>query len=438
QGYLIVNALDLFPEAGVWQTMKRVLLYNKLEIQPYEAVFQLSQLLLKPEAIDLNVKIIIIGGQTLYRSLYLQEKGFKKMFKVNAQFDYESKRSDEMVMNYARYVSKICKDENFPHFKPSGVAAVAEWAVQHSGSQNKNTLKFSDVADIIRESVFYDPGQHGKFIRREDVEKAIQCRRHRNDLIDEKLSNNILDGTILIDITGERVGQINGLTILDDGILSFGKPARITALVSAGSDGIVNIEREVDMSGEIHSKAVMILSSIISEKFAKKKPLALNATIAFEQNYGGIDGDSATAAEIYVILSALADIPLKQSIAVTGSVNQPGDMQPIGGVNSKITGFYEICKTKGLTGKQGVIIPIQNVNDLMLPKQIVDSVKAKKFHIWPISRFEEGFKILTDIEAGERNEQGKYPEGTFFAVVEEKLAEIRKSKKKKKKKKKKK
>lgn len=425
QGYLIVNALDLFSEPGVWQTLMRVLLYDKLEIQPYEAVFQLSQLHLKPEPINVNLKVIIIGGQSLYQLLYLYEKGFKKIFKVHAQFDYEIERSVEMLDNLARFACKICNEENLPHCTPDGVSALAEWSVEQAGSQNKMTLKFSDIADVIRESAFYDRGSKRKYINREDVEKAIEMRRQRNDMLDVKLKNYILENNILIDTQGSRVGQVNGLTIIDTGMLAFGKPTRITATISAGSSGIINIEREVDMSGKIFNKGVLIMSGFLRERFAQKKPMNLAASIAFEQSYSGIDGDSATAAEIYSIISAISNVPINQAIAVTGSVNQKGDIQPIGGVNEKIRGFFEICEARGLTGEQGVIIPIQNVKDLMLPKFIINKVKEKKFHIYPIARVEEGIEILTGFPAGVPDNNGNYPENTVFGKVQKRLEELR-------------
>lgn len=427
QGYLIVNALDLFTEAGVWPTLKRVLLYDKLEIQPYEAIFQLSQLHLKPEPIEVSVKVIIIGGQSLYQMLYLYEKGFKKIFKVNAQFDYETEKTEEMIKNYAHFISRVCEAENLPHCTPDGVAAIIEWGVEHAGSQKRISLKFSDVSDIIRESAFYDRGSRRKYINREDVEKAIEWRRHRNDLIDEKIKGHILEGTIMIDTEGERVGQINGLTVLDTGIYSFGKPARITATVSSGNAGVVNIEREVDLSGKIHNKGVLIITSILRERFAHKLPLSFSASLAFEQSYGGVDGDSASAAEIYAILSSITGIPIKQKFAVTGSVNQKGDIQPIGGVNQKIIGFYEICRDKGFTGDQGVLIPIQNVNDLMLPAYIIESVKEGKFHIFTMSVIEDGIELLLGKPAGVKRKDGVYPPDSVYGLVDKRLEELRKA-----------
>ncbi len=425
QGYLIVNALDLFTEPGVWQALKRVLLYDKLEIQPYESYFQFSQLHLKPEPIDVSVKVIIIGGQTLYRLLYLQEKGFKKIFKVNAQFDYEIERTEEMMNNYAKYIAKICDDEALPHCSPDGVAAIIEWAVSHAGSQDRITLKFSDVADLIRESAFYDRNSSHDYINREDVMTAIAQRDYRNNLIDEKMKHYILNGYTMIDTQGKRVGQINGLTVLDTGLYAFGKPARITATVSAGNAGVINIEREAEMSGAIHDKGVLILSGILRRLFANKKPLNLTASITFEQSYGGIDGDSATAAEIIAILSAISEIPINQNIAITGSVNQLGDVQPIGGVNEKIKGYYQICKERGLSGEQGVIIPHQNINDLMLEDDLIEDVKKGKFHIYNFKRIEEGIRMMTSVEAGVADKKGKFPINTVCRIVADKLDKLR-------------
>lgn len=423
-GFLIVNAADLLEEPGAWQALKRVLLYNRLEIQTYESMIQFSQVYIKPEPIKVNVKVIIIGGLTLYKLLYEYEKGFNKIFKINAQFDYETTLTQNMIDNYARFANKICNEENIAHCTPSGVAALVEWAVERTGNRDKISLKFSDVADIIREAAYYDKYSTKKYIDREDVEKAIEMRRFRNNLWDEKMKDSILDGTIMIDVTGKRVGQINGLTVMDDGLLMFGKPARITATVSVGSVGIINIEREADLSGSIHNKGVLIITNFLRDRFSKKKPLTLTASIAFEQSYGGIDGDSASAAEIYVLISALINQPINQNIALTGSMNQKGDIQPIGGVNEKITGFYEICKIRGLTGDQGVLIPSLNVKDLMLRKDIVDDVRKGQFHIYSFSKIEEGFELIMNLKAGSPDVTGQYPEGTAFAMISKRLEEL--------------
>jgi ATP-dependent Lon protease len=424
QGYLIVNALDLFSEPRVWPALKRVLLYDKLEIQSFENYFQMATTTIKPEPIDVKVKVIIIGGQTLYTMLYLHEKGFKKMFKVNAQFDYETERTDDLIHYYSRFISKICREDRLAHCTPDGAAAIVEWAVERAGSQNRITLKFSDVADIIRESAFYDRSSDRKYINREDVEKAIRQRRFRYDLIDSKLKTRILEETILIDTEGDRTGQINGLTIINNGIYSFGKPARITATISAGTTGIINIEREADMSGSIHNKGVLIITGFLREKFAFEKPLSLTASLAFEQSYSGIDGDSASAAEIYVLLSAIAGAPIRQNYAITGSVNQKGDIQPIGGVNEKIRGFFEICHNRGLTGDQGVIIPEQNVKDLMLAREVIEAVEQGEFNIYPISNIDQGCELLMGLKAGKPGKSGKYPKGSLYAKVFDKIEKL--------------
>ncbi|MFP4368968.1 MAG: Lon protease family protein [Candidatus Kapaibacterium sp.] len=421
RGFLIVNAQDLFSEPGVWPALKRVLLYNKLELQPFDSFFQISQSHLKPEPIEVKVKVIIIGGGTLYRALYHYEKGFKKIFKVNAQFDYETSLDDDMMQNYARFIKKITAEENLPGCSPDGVAAIVEWAVEKAGSQGRISLKFSDVADILREAAFYDRKSSVKYITRAEVEKACEQRKYRNNLIDEKIKRHILEGSTFISTEGERIGQINGLTVYNNGLMSFGKPARITATVSAGNAGIVNIDRESDMSGRIHNKGVLIITGFIREKFAIRRPLSLTASVAFEQTYGGIDGDSASAAEIYVILSAIAEIPIRQSWAITGSVNQKGDIQPIGGVNEKIRGFYEICKDRGFTGNQGIIIPEQNVKDLMLDNEIIEDVKAGNFSIISIHNIDDAIKPLMNIEAGKLNNKGKYPPKSLYGRVVAKL-----------------
>ena len=416
QGYLIVNANDLFSEPAVWPALKRVLLYRRLEIQPFDSYLQMSHSSMKPEKIKVNVKVIIIGGQTLYDMLYHYEKGFKKIFKVNARFDDYTHLNDELLQNYASFIAKVCENEGLIPCSPSGVAAIIEWAVQNAGAQNKITLRFSDVADILRESAFYDTN-HNNTIEREDVALAIKQRRFRNNLIDEKIKDNILENSIMIDTEGEKVGQINGLTVYDSGNYAFGKPAKITVAVSAGNSGIINVEREADMSGKIHNKGVLIISGFLREKFGRKKPLSLSASIAFEQSYGGIDGDSASAAEIYAILSAVSEVPINQAIAITGSCNQKGEIQPIGGVNEKIRGFYEVCKAKGLKKDQGVIIPVQNIKDLMLDDELIEDVKKGNFNIYSFSNIEEGVELLFGMSAGTMSKTGKYPSNSLYGKV---------------------
>ncbi len=429
KGFLIVNAIDLFSEPGVWNALKRVLLYNQVEIQALDSPYLTSLLHLKPEPIEIDVKVIIIGGLSLYKTLFEYEKGFKKIFKINAQFDYEIERTNELLHDYSSFIAKICKEENIAHCTKDGVAALLEWAVQHTGSQDNISLKFSDIADLLREAAFYDRNSSSTHIGREDVLEAIRQRDFRNNMIDEKLKKQILKGDTLIDTDGERVGQINGLTVLDTGTYDFGQPSRITAVISAGNSGIINIEREVDMSGAIHNKGVLILSGILRSLFAKHKPMNLTASLSFEQNYGGIDGDSATAAEIYAILSALSEVPIKQNLAITGSINQLGDVQPIGGVNEKIRGFYEICKQRGLTGDQGVLIPVQNVKDLMLRDDLIADVHAGKFHIYSYSRIEEGVSIMMGLPSGYTADSEEYDDGSIFALAQSRIEKLRDSEK---------
>lgn len=416
-GYLIINAVDMLSETGVWKALKRVLLHRKLEIQPMDSYLQISQTPLKPAPIDIDIKIILIGDQDIYRALYFYEEDFRKIFKVNSQFDYEAPLTENMIQYYARFVAKICAEEQLPHFDPSGVAALMEFAVELAGERSRVTLRFNDVADVIRESSFYAEQSGSGFIRRSDVEQALEKRDWRNNLVDEKIRNNILNGSLLIDTDGARIGQINGLAVYSTGLISFGKPTRITASAGMGTSGIMNIERESELSGSSHDKGLLILSGILRDRFAHAHPLSMSASIAFEQSYGGVDGDSASSTEIYALLSALARIPIRQDLAVTGSINQKGDIQPIGGVNEKIEGFFEICAARGLTGTQGVLIPVQNVKDLMLNKSVVEAVKNKMFHIYPVTTIEEGIELLTGVPAGTHDESLKYPPNTVFGRV---------------------
>jgi len=413
QGYLIVNAMDVLTEEGVWPALKRLLLYGKLEIQSADSFFQISQTLLKPEAIDLNVKVIMIGDADVYHSFYFGEEDFKKIFKVNAEFDYEAHKTGEMMHNYAHFIHQLVEQESLIHFTKSGVSAIIEWGVQHTGTQLKITMQFSDVADLIRESSYYARKDGASLVEKKHVAKAVKSRRRRNDILDEKIKEQITKGTLMIECTGQRVGQINGLTVYDTGLVSFGKPARITAGVGIGTSGIINIERESDMSGNIHDKGMMILSGFMRDRFAQKFPITMSASIAFEQSYDGIDGDSATAAEVIALLSALTQIPVNQHLAITGSMNQKGDIQAVGGVNEKVMGFFELCYENGLTGDQGVLIPSRNVHDLMLDPEIIKAVKAKSFHIYAISTIEEAVELMMGQKAGERNAVGEYVNGVF-------------------------
>jgi len=423
-GYLVLNALDALMEPGVWKALKRTLMYRKLEIQPLDTFFQVSPLALKPEPINVNVKVILIGDPYIYDILYSAEEDFKKIFKVKADFDSEAKLDAVKISEYARFVARICKVEKLMHFDKSGVAAVIEFAARRAGRQDKLWTRFSDIADLLREASFWASKNSHKLVNREDVNKSLDSLIERNNLIEDKIQEMIEQDVLMIDTTGERVGQVNGLSVYDIGYYSFGRPTRITAAVGVGKAGITSIEREANLSGKIHDKGVMTLSGYLREKFAKEKALSLSASIAFEQSYGGVDGDSASSTELYAIMSSLSSLPIKQGIAVTGSVNQKGDVQPIGGVNQKIEGFYQVCKAKGLTGNQGVIIPTRNVNDLVLRDEVIQAVRNKKFHIYPVEKIEEGIEILTGIGAGKQDARGRYHKDSVFGRVTKRLKEM--------------
>ncbi len=423
-GYIVLNALDALTEPGVWKALKRTLVYRKLEIQPLDTFFQFSPLALKPEPIEINVKVILIGDPYIYNILYEAEEDFKKIFKVKADFDSEVGRDPQKISEYARFISRICRTEKLMHFDRSGVAAVIEYAARRAGRQDKLWTRFSDIADLLRESHFWASKNSHKLVNREDVEKSLDALIERNKLIEDKIQEMIEQDVLMIDTTGKRVGQVNGLSVYDIGYHSFGRPTRITAAVGMGKAGITSIEREANLSGKIHDKGVMTLSGYLRENFAKRKALSLSASIAFEQSYSGVDGDSASSTELYAILSSLSNLPIRQGIAVTGSVNQKGDIQPIGGVNQKIEGFFQVCKAKGLTGEQGVIMPTRNVKDLVLRDEVVQAVKAKKFHIYPVEKIQEGIEILTGKAAGKQDTKGKYEKDTVFQLVAGRLEEM--------------
>lgn len=422
-GYLVLNVMHLFEETGVWKSLKRVLTYNKLEIQESPYHFSMTSTSLKPQPIDIDTKVILIGSQMIYAYLSEREYDFKKMFKVKADFDYEITRNDHVIVEYAQVIKKLIKQEKLKEFDKSAIAYLLEISAILAGRQNKLTLRFSVIADIARESSFWANDDGFDIVSAAHVEKAYQIARERHGMLEDKVTEMFENKTLLIDTDGEKIGQINGLAVYNADFYSFGRPTRITASVSLGSGTIINVEREAGMSGRHYNKGVLIISGYFRETFGQDQPLSFNANLVFEQSYGMVDGDSASCTEIFVLLSTLSGLPIKQSIAVTGSLNQKGEVQPIGGVNEKIEGFYDICKLNGLTGNQGVIIPIQNVADLMLREDIVDAVRKNKFHVYPITRVEEGIEILTGVNAGIKNQNG-YEEGTVFDRVEKKIREL--------------
>ena len=420
-GFLVMYALDALTETGVWRTLKRTLNHGKLEIQPVDMFFPFSAAALKPEPIDVHVKVVLIGDRDLYELLYQHEDDFKKIFKVRVEFDEEMSWSEEIIRQYAGRLRKLCDDEKLLPFDRSAVAKILEHGVRQAGRRGKITTRFFDLADLGRESCYIAHHAGSDIITAEHVRLALEAKNDRHNLTETKIREMVEQNLLFIDTTGERVGQVNGLSVLEIGGYAFGKPVRITASVALGKIGIINIERESNLSGRFHDKGVQIIGGYLRRTFAQNKPLSLSASVCFEQSYSGVDGDSASSTEIYSLLSALADAPIRQELAVTGSVNQQGDIQPIGGVNQKIEGFYDICKLKGLTGKQGVLIPAENVEDLMLRDEVIEAVARGLFHIYPVATIEQGIEILTGMRAGKRNSSNKFEPGTVFARADERL-----------------
>lgn len=420
-GFLVMYALDTLTETGVWRTLKRTLNHGKLEIQPVDVFFPFSTAALKPEPIEIRVKIILIGDRDMYELLYEFEDDFKKIFKVRVEFDEEMKWSEEVIRQYAGRLRKLSDDENLCPFDRTAVAVILEHGVRQAGRRGKITARFFDLADLARESSYVAKHDKATVVTAEHVRKAQEAQIDRHNLTETKIREMVEQNLLFIDTTGARVGQVNGLSVLEIGGYAFGKPVRITAAVALGKLGIINVEREANLSGRFHDKGVQIISGYLRRTFAQDKPLSLSASVCFEQSYSGVDGDSASSTEIYAILSALSGIPIKQELSVTGSVNQQGDVQPIGGVNQKIEGFYDVCKLKGLTGTQGVLIPAENVEDLMLRDEVIDAVAKGKFHIYPVATIEQGIEILTGVHAGKRSKSGKFEPGSVFAAADSRL-----------------
>ena len=420
-GFLIMYALEALSETGVWRALKRTLNHNRLEIQPLELFYPFGGSALKPEAIDINVKVILIGDRDLYELLYEYEEDFRKIFKVRVEFDEEMSMSDGVIAEYAGRLRALSEKENLYPFDRGAFAAMLEYGVRQAGRRNKVTARFTDIADLAREAHYNAAASGESVVRAAHVRGALSSKMERHNLIETRIREMIQEGTLLVDVTGTRVGQVNGLSILEIGGYSFGKPVRITATAALGKTGLINIEREANLSGRFHDKGVHIIAGYLRSRFAQDKPLSLAASICFEQSYSGVDGDSASATEVYALVSALSDLPLRQDIAVTGSLNQHGDIQAIGGVNEKIEGFFDVCRIKGLTGTQGVMIPQSNVEDLMLREDVLDAVAAGTFHIWPVAKIEQGIEILTGTTAGQRNGDGAFDAGTVFAMMDDKL-----------------
>jgi len=420
-GYLIVDAMEVLTEPGVWQGLKRALNSGRLEIQAYDPYFKASHSALKPEPIDLKTQVIMIGMPHIYYLLYSMDPDFPKIFKIKAEFDTVMELNDDNLRKYGSFARKVVDDYKLLPFDQDGMSAIIEYGVRLAGKQNKLSTRFNALTDVMCEATYWAQQGKSKKVNRKHVQKAIDEWIRRVSMPEDKINELIEDGIILIDTDGAVVGQINGLSVYMMGEYAFGKPTRITARTSVGTKGIINVEKEAQLSGATHSKGVLIINGYLQGKFAQKRPLSMNANLCFEQSYGGVDGDSASSTEIYAILSSLGEVPIRQDIAVTGSVNQNGTIQAIGGVNHKIEGFFQVCKMKGLTGSQGVMIPKTNVNDLMLRMEVVEAVKSGKFNIYSVESIEQGIEILTGMAAGKQKKDGSYPDGTLFHLVEEKL-----------------
>jgi ATP-dependent Lon protease len=392
-----------------------------IEIQTLDPFYFLGTSALKPEPVESDVKVVMIGDSFLYYLLFYRDEDFKKIFKVKADFDSVMPKEERNIHEYACFIKKICDEDKLLPFDKSGVAAVVEYGVRVAGRQKKLSTRFTIIADLAREASYWAGNAKSKQVKREHVEKAIDEWIDRLSLPEDKIQEMIEEGTIMIDSEGKVVGQINGLSVYGLGEYSFGKPTRITARTSMGRAGVINIEREADLSGPTHNKGVLILGGYLRGKYAQDKPLTMSASLCFEQSYSGVEGDSASSTEVYAIISSLSGLPLRQDIAVTGSINQKGEIQPIGGVNEKIEGFYEVCKAKGLTKTQGVIIPHQNVDDLMLKTEIVEAVKEGKFRIYSVKTIDQSIEILTGVKAGERKEDGTFEEGSVNFLVDKQL-----------------
>lgn len=428
-GFLIINTKELLNNALSWDILKRALKTEQINIENLNK--QMGHVVastLKPEPIPLDIKVILIGDNYTYNALYSYDDDFRKLFKVMAEFDVEMTKNQENVYKMAKFIADHCQKEGLKSFDKEAVARVVEYSSRLADHQEKLTSRFSKIVEILYEADLWAEDEGATIIGKKHIEKAIREKVFRSGKYEEKLNEMFLDGTLLIDVDGERVGQINGLAVMGTGEYSFGKPSRITATTFSGEEGVINIEREANQSGNIHDKGVLTLSGYLGEKYAKFEPMGLSVSIGFEQNYSLIDGDSASSTELYAILSSISEVPIKQYIAVTGSVNQKGEIQPIGGVNEKIEGFFEICRAMGLTGKQGVMIPKQNIKNLMLKEDVLRAVGNNKFHIYAIATIDEGIEILTGREAGTIDENGKYPEGTINHLIVNKLRKMSKIK----------
>jgi len=421
-GYLVLPVEELLRNLFAYDSLKRALKNSEIAIEEAgERLGFITTKSLDPKPIPLDLKVVLIGNPFTYQLLYAYDPEFKELFKVKADFETRMDRTEENMRKYTAFVCTLCRKEKLKHLDASGVAKLIEYSSRLAEDQEKLSTEFAQIADIVREANFYAAQEDSPYINASHVKKAIEEKIYRSNLIQEKIRELIEKQILLIDTSGEIVGQVNGLSVISLGDFAFGRPSRVTASIGLGREGLIDIEREVKLGGPIHSKGVMILSGYLAGKYAQEKPLSLSARLVFEQSYEGVEGDSASSTELYAILSSLADLPIKQSLAVTGSVNQKGEVQAIGGVNEKIEGFFEVCKAKGLNGQQGVIIPMSNVQNLMLKEEVVEAVREGKFHIYPVRTIDQGIEILTGVKPGSRREDGTFEEGTINYRVDMRL-----------------
>ncbi len=420
-GYLIMDIDALLMHPYVWEALKRALQTKRLHIEDVPDESGSGTTSLRPQPIPLEVKVILLGDYEIFEFLQNVDARFNKIFKVRADFDQEVERREDTIALYAHFIARVCREEKLLPFTPKGVAAIVEFGQKYVSDQNKLSIRFGPLLGVLKESDYWARRRRARKVSEMHVVQAFREHRFRCNLYEQKIHESYRDGTILIDVDGAEVGQINGLAVYQIGDFSFGRPVRITAETFMGRPGLINIEREARLSGRAHDKGVLILSGYLGRVFAQAHPLSLAISITFEQSYSDIDGDSASSAELYAVLSSLAETPIRQGIAVSGSVNQKGRIQAVGGVNQKIEGFFEVCLEKGLTGAQGVIIPEANVQNLMLRKELIDAVRRRRFHIYRVATVEEGIELLTGRPAGLPDAEGTYPAGTVYGRVQRKL-----------------
>ena len=424
-GYIVMPVQELLRDIMSYQGLKKALQNSFVRIEePAESLGYISTKGLKPEPIPLKVKVILIGDPYIYQQLYSLDPEFTELFKVKADFDTSIDRNEENLATYAALVCTLCRKENLKHLDKSAMDKLVEHSARMAEHQDKLSTRFSEIANILREANFYASEEGSDYISGDHIRKTIEEKDYRSNLIQEKIREMIDRGFILIDTQGKVVGQVNGLTVMGLGDFSFGSPSRLTASVGLGKEGLIDIQRESKLGGPIHTKGVLILSGYLTEKYALDKPLSLSARLVFEQSYGMVEGDSASSTELYALLSSLSGIPIKQNFAVTGSVNQKGEVQAIGGVNEKIEGFYEVCKAKGMEQDQSVMIPESNVQNLMLKEEVVEAVKSGKFHIYSVRTIDEGIALLTGVEAGQRGSDGSFEKGTINYLVDKRLRDM--------------